>query len=749
MVNGADSSAERLLDAFFGPANEVDRTAKLDPWVERLKSGATTVLPVATPDDRLLLYGISTSTAAARGLAEELLAAIGPSWSDFEGVPAELDPDDAIEGALLGYRESVGNGPTYRLEVRDRPSAWAAMERLRKTWERRPPPQDDVLATFPDLLRDVELALQTPAIEEAARLIETLRRRGELSSQNLLFLELRLLAAGARWEEILRHPRLDDVLQAHRPTGVTLMLLQAIDASLLQPSVKAGDAQTALAVYREKVADRFAAVLNSAPTTDDPAALQLRALAWVDEGRSRADVLAVAAEAGPDVRPWIEAIALLAEEAPHDQKPDTPEAPAEDALEIARAAAYAGDHHRVLEGLAAVPATRQTLELLVGAAVGVRSLAAARAVAAAYGTLAPAEQEALENLPLLAPALEKILAIAGDGQGVQSWRQWLARISADEPYGAAVEVAELGATEWPASEPATPDEAKSMAAEIIAVPYQGRTALERAVPHLLGYLDRRTQTADLALPVYGAILDVLAYGDSRSRAVREATVAVLGRLLAGAPPIDQYEEYVTLIEHMWEDGIRAPTTVGWLADVLVAVTHHPSPSQSARISLMRRALHEAATWRDLDQLDVDLLRVLAKDPIYGDEFRAEVDALPEAQTVAPEEEGTAGPARPATPLVIGIYSLSEPASQRAKAVLERRFPQHDVQLNHEHDDSDRLRGLARRADVMAVVIASAKHAATDAIRRQVSDSALLEVGTSGSTGLLRAILGRLEEIAVA
>ncbi len=48
---------------------------------------------------------------------------------------------------------------------------------------------------------------------------------------------------------------------------------------------------------------------------------------------------------------------------------------------------------------------------------------------------------------------------------------------------------------------------------------------------------------------------------------------------------------------------------------------------------------------------------------------------------------------------------------------------------------------------MAVVIASAKHAATDAIRRVVDDDALLEVGSAGSTGLVRAVLGRLDELA--
>lgn len=746
MVTRSANSADSFLAEFFGPTNKVDLTTKLNPWIERLMSGAPTLLPARTADNRLRLYGISQSPASARGLAEELLAAIGPSWSTFEGAPASLDPDDPIEAPLIKYVEPFGDVPIYRLDVRDDQAAWKAMDRLRSLWERRPTVRDDVLAPLPDLLRDVELALGTPYIDEAATLIETLRHRGELSSQNLLFLELRLLAAAGRWDEVLRHPRLDDVLQAHRPSGVTLMLLEALDQSLLRPAAEAGDVQEALATYQSRIADRFARLVEVAPDIDSSAALEIRVLAAVASGVERQDVLDLVEAASPEDRPWLAAIAAVALEAPSEAKPESVVTPSEDeVLRLARDAAYSGNHRGVLDLLADVVPTRQSVELLVGAAVGLRTLAAARAVASAYETLSPEEREALANLPLLAPALQRVLRIAGDGQAVDSWHQWLARLSADEQYEAAVDVAEAGAAEWSTTEPASLDEAAAIAAALIGVPYHGRTALERALPYLLGYLDRRPQPDDLSLPIYGAILDVLAYGESRSRAVRETAVNVLSRLLAGAPSADRYAEYLTLVEHMWDDGIRAPTTLGWFADILVAVTHHPCASEVARRALMRRALNDAASWREVDQLAVDLLRVLATDSLYGDDFTAEVNALPE-----PAREATVTGARPdpesAGPLIIGIYSLSEPATQRAKAVLERRFPQHDVQLNHEHDDSERLRGLARRADIMAVVIASAKHAATDGIRRHCRSSALLEVGTAGSTGLLRAILGRLDEV---
>jgi hypothetical protein len=266
--------------------------------------------------------------------------------------------------------------------------------------------------------------------------------------------------------------------------------------------------------------------------------------------------------------------------------------------------------------------------------------------------------------------------------------------------------------------------------------------LERSLTWLLDYMARRPQPDEFAAPVYGAVLDVLAYGEARGPAVRRLALSVMGSLLAGGPTASQYEEYLGLINHMWDDGIRSSTTLDWLVDVLVLITEQPCPSPASRLQLMGRGLSEAVTLRDVDPLTVELLRGLAIDAVYDGRCAAEVAALP-----APTQPEPIDPARsPGNHLLIGIYSLSDSAVHRAKAVLEQRFPQHVVETNNELDASPRLEALAQRADVMAMVIASAKHAATNAIRKACPPAALLEVGTAGSTGLLRAIVGRLEEL---
>ena len=100
-------------------------------------------------------------------------------------------------------------------------------------------------------------------------------------------------------------------------------------------------------------------------------------------------------------------------------------------------------------------------------------------------------------------------------------------------------------------------------------------------------------------------------------------------------------------------------------------------------------------------------------------------------------------------MTIGIYTLSPAAARQAIAVLSRRYPSLEFELNEEKDGSPLLRGFAERADVLACVVASAKHAATGFIRKHCRPEAFIEIGTKGSTALIKAITRRLEELAAA
>src|SRR5262249_55630483 len=114
VVNDADEDVTQTgIVRSWEQDNLVRRTPALETWLQRLADGRPTVLPRLTSQG-LALYGVTSSPAAARGLAAEMTAAIGPSWSDFDGASCSLDDADAFERALANCQEAGLIGPVLR-----------------------------------------------------------------------------------------------------------------------------------------------------------------------------------------------------------------------------------------------------------------------------------------------------------------------------------------------------------------------------------------------------------------------------------------------------------------------------------------------------------------------------------------------------------------------------------------------------------------------------------------------------------
>jgi hypothetical protein len=82
----------------------------------------------------------------------------------------------------------------------------------------------------------------------------------------------------------------------------------------------------------------------------------------------------------------------------------------------------------------------------------------------------------------------------------------------------------------------------------------------------------------------------------------------------------------------------------------------------------------------------------------------------------------------------------EGAGLRVQRALERAYPGIRVELSSSHVADARLNDLAARADLFVVCWASAKHAATLAIKnRRGSDQATLYPRGVGSTSVVREV----------
>src|SRR6185503_7027959 len=98
------------------------------PFLDDLKRARDVlVLPRVREDDgRVQWYALCASARIARVARNELRAFLGPSYSDFEGLPTNLDPSDAVEAAVLAR---CGNS-AFRIDVPQRVLLNTARERL-------------------------------------------------------------------------------------------------------------------------------------------------------------------------------------------------------------------------------------------------------------------------------------------------------------------------------------------------------------------------------------------------------------------------------------------------------------------------------------------------------------------------------------------------------------------------------------------------------------------------------------------
>jgi hypothetical protein len=97
-------------------------------------------------------------------------------------------------------------------------------------------------------------------------------------------------------------------------------------------------------------------------------------------------------------------------------------------------------------------------------------------------------------------------------------------------------------------------------------------------------------------------------------------------------PPHAYDEILESIETVWDD-LRAPKTLSWLTDVVALLIAYPCPSTRHRAALVRTALNDALSFREVDPGDVEVLRVIAADPALENQFATEIAGLEPERTL--------------------------------------------------------------------------------------------------------------------
>lgn len=761
----SDTPAGELLDTFlqtfFGGDNRLalerveaahdERTALVRPWVERLRQSPPlpSVLPRVRADKSVVWYALAFSPEQLRSLADDLLAFVGPTWSTFRGHRTPLvaaDPIDAAVAAFTGGTAFTFTSPGASGASGAAKAALEALERMRRVWALRPERDREVPRATGRVLRDFHLALQSGDRRAAEAELGYLRDHNRLDALNLLFLRIQLLAGLGRWDELETLPELPAVLQVRRPPPVTEALIRAVYHGRLAGFEAGDDPGGAVARFRGEILPVFGNLFVSTTgmrTPEVAKSFMLAAVAAVPPRVAASRALLALDDLSSADRLWLTRIAALAPVA--DEEPAVGRG---DALAASAAATLELDFDRALELAMQAPPSQARTKLLFECAYNLQTLEAERAALHALDALAEHERDAFLRVRMNAAYWEQLTARsarahpAPERAAPADWLGWIERLREDPAWSRAFAIAERGALEWSVEaflrRPAAADELLRTIATL-----QTNSALQDALPHLLAFFQRDPAWPRESLrALYLGLLEFVVY-------TAKGGAGTLGRILDLAEGIlrtgtstAEYQGLLGSCADVWE-GNASPAHLVWALDALDLFATYPCPDPDGRFSLLVAVVGQLARFhRRIEPEQWRFLQALC-DEFGGHDLLDGVAPRVDGAAVVPAED----PLTALKGLSVAIYTLTEDAGRRVKGLLEQRCAGATVRLCADHVGSDRLRDLARNADIFVMVCASAKHAATNFIEaHRPKGLPLLRLNGKGSASIIRALVEYLSPV---
>jgi len=731
---------------FFGPGNKLrweaiqagtlsqETLKRLGPFLSDLSNNAEILaLPRVTAEGNVIWYVVCPSPRMTRVARDQVRAFLGPSYSNFDGRLAELNPLDPVEAAVL--RKYGRNA--FRVSIPDPKVIETARERLRLLLQLRK--EQPIFYAKPEravgrILRDFEYGLLTGDEATLASSLEELRATGRLSPTNLLFLEIRRLAVGRAWDAILTLPELDSLLSLPRPRGVTESIIAAIYHSRLAELVEGDRATEALDVFRSAVFNRFRGAYRSranlsgfavdasfvmvAITADPPQRDAANAILGRYEVRSREyGLLRALIESNPQ---------------PASQVPLS--------LQSVRAAFAEGDVDRSYALALELPASFERCAILLRAAREVNTLAAAQAALQAFAALASEEQQRVRNHALLSRGLDALTQLAaakqtasGIEQPPKDWISWIRQLNGDKPWAAAVVVAETGAREWNLHNLLSDGEAIQELADLLLAerPDWAQIALRDSLPYFLEFC--LSAGSDVRLkPIYENLFLAIAVDIDSSLPQAAALLQIIDYRLQIGIGASDYSEML----HQMSEAIRAidsPSMMQLALDALETFISRPCASPEDRRQFAAKIISLLQRWRNrFNRAHQLLLRSIATELELG--AIDTVDTCSDSTVGLNDWKALEGKR-------LAIYTLQESALRRAVTVLEQLCPTVRIDAFSDHvGGSASLQAASRNADIFVLATGAAKHAATIFIESRRPKSAVTLYATGqGSSSILQSL----------
>jgi hypothetical protein len=724
------NEAKALQEAFFaapnccGPSSLVGAQEHLLAYEASLRyqasghSDRAVLLPFrARVDGPTAWYACASSAQMVRALEEEMHAFLGPTFVDERHAGREPDVADLHALALI---ESAG-WYAIRFDTEGARDDAVVLRQWRyydELIQRRPRAASYVPRTFHQVRGSFDRALLARDETGARSALAHLRERFGISAENRHFLEIRLDAAFERWDAIVAHPLLAQILNLRLPPETYGDVMEA----LYRVHVQHYEAKSVLAPlleqFRDKVVGPAHPLFSTRRTSLRPAVLKAFLLYELLQSEPQSVVcqellhtLPIGAFGAVDcsIRETCAQLQSL------DSIATPNEALANEQFDRAWDLYWSlPDSVDVLRGLVACaresddPTRASSLLSRLEAAVEPIRMAVETASATRLANLRANYREP----PLPERLSDRLDRFPGEptDRYVERWTEFARSVQADRL------LSEAGMID--------------SAVECLMRQAVGDPALfERLYPLWHELFIERIDPDRRLVPLYLEMLEAFRARDVFQRTDQELLHQTLVAIVETGDDA-AYRQAVDTITKIFE-AIRSPQAIGWALDVCDSLALRRIRDADSRLGLLVAVVQACLDFSArLDPLQIEQLQLLAS------------EAKLELPLLRPPPEDSVAVDEPSYRIV--FYSLEEGATRRAVDILSILHPSWIVDTNADHVCSERLKALSQRAQVFVFAWRCSKHAAYHCVKANSSNGVLAMARGVGTSSLVTAALEHIK-----
>ncbi|MEC5320695.1 protein DpdD [Brenneria populi subsp. brevivirga] len=598
--------------------------------------------------------------------------------------------------------------PTKQKDKPAKERVFAALKDVITLFRDRPSMVRTVKRPFGRILSDFILANSQKDEAASDALLQELKNNGALSRRNLMLLELQQAGKLEKWDTLLNHDSLADLIRGRIPTTLMRMLLKAYQQRYFIPNS------------------------HGYPQASSPADLRPQCLAL----HSLFTQMPFLSQDNADLgvwKTWATGVMLVGEVDLLNALPERLKSDWLSGLHSWASRPFNVVSPPATTAAASIPDSLQQLAAYLQA-----SLTATQEEITSYAqtlhTLDPQLLEQAMAVPLLKTLIEEIRHLASPQ--IVGWDICFSQLCQSEvDSNSLVQLVALESENWPAD---SFHEAMLLQLLSSQVPPDAFPILRNVMPAFIEWLERHQFS--LSSTTWLKWLDVLAMEQSVSQADIKLAAMATDRFLQGSVSQEMYQQSGAMLELIVERA-RSFRNLAALGELIELFLDAPVQDRATFTSLwLSVQSFVIGIWARLDPTTRTVMRNLATDVLgEGAErvFPAEQD---NGTADAKDELPDLSEAR------VAIYSLTEGAARRAKRMLETLFVGIRVEISHAHTATNKLINQAKHADYFIFSAGSATHQAFYAVSAQRGN--LIYPTGKGAGSMLNAFIAHVQQATV-